>query len=452
MSGPTVQTFREAPSSHHRGTSLGHVHLSHRRRPTFRMTSLYIWVLVFSIAALQDIIPFYQSLRLRELTTLVLLVGVLTSRFSTRQVGFRFSYALFVCYVFVTAARSISYSIVQAGYLSLHVVQYSLLLLTVPTFARDWKQARSFLVFVLLVCVIGALTAPLQEVLGPFPWLDPEWALQHGRAGFARYQPLFGDPNVAGMIGGILPLFLFTLNASRGRSKTKYILTEVAVWSISVLLVAYSLSFTGILLFAASIVIRISTQEKKLLSVIEICLIAALMWIVFPAEIQLRIVGTIQRFRQPTALAGYSSTVTHLEGDVAWRLLEYWDLNDTAIKVLFGSTYDVVTPARYLHPSAILAHNGYKEMYLAGGLLGLGFFLALLLPVAWKALRFIFSNKSLTEPLRGISLTASWMYLLLLGVMLGFPLYHYNGIGIIFWCAAGVIHVLYDTAVQSTKT
>jgi len=415
------------------------------------MTALYIWVLVFSMAALQDIIPFYQSLRLRELTTLVLLVGFLTSRSSTRQAGLRFSYALFVCYVFITAARSISYDIVDAGYLSFHVVQYSLLLLAVPTFARDWKQARAFLAFVLLVCVIGALIAPLQEVLGFFSWLDPEWALQHGRAGFARYQSLFGDPNIAGMIGGLLPFFLFTLDASRGRSKMKYILTEVAVWSMSVLLLAYSLSFTGILLFTASIVIRISMQGRKLLSVLEICLIAALMWIVFPAEIQLRIVGTIRRFFQPAALAAYSSTTTHLESDVAWRLLEYWDLNDTAIKVLFGSTYDVVTPARYFHPSAILAHSGYKEMYLAGGLLGLGFFLVLLLPVAWKALRFIFSSKSLTEPLRGISLTASWMYLLLLGVMLGFPLYHYNGIGILFWCVAGVIHVLYDTAVAIRK-
>ena len=87
----------------------------------------------------------------------------------------------------------------------------------------------------------------------------------------------------------------------------------------------------------------------------------------------------LPRYFEPSSFYSYKTGSTHFFSQTSWRLLEHLDINNTVGQVFFGSTYNVVTPAGYLNPNAIKSHNGYKEIYLAGGLTGLILYLILFL-------------------------------------------------------------------------
>ena len=126
-----------------------------------------------------------------------------------------------------------------------------------------------------------------------------------------------------------------------------------------------------------------------------------------------------------------------------FRMFSYLGVNDTVAKVLFGSTYDVVTTGRNYNPNAILAHNSYKEMYLAGGLVHLSLFLILFGITARKSYYLIKHRRLLYDSLSGTTLCACLVYFVLLFIMFVFPLYHYPGIGQIFWISLIIINVVY---------
>lgn len=406
---------------------------------------LCIWIVVMGLSGLQRTTSIYQSLMLREVFTICILFGLSLNIRRRKQLKLIFVVSLIVLYISLTVARSTFYSTSEMVHIIVRLVQYMILVVAVPAFIRSWQEARNLFIFLMFFCTLVSLTAPLQEITGPLPWFETNWEWQHGRAGFARYLSLFGDPNVAAMIGGVLPLSLFALQKKRGRKEFKISLVEIAIWLASILLVAHSLSFTGIVLFVCSAIIRLSADRHGIASVLRIGIVVLFLGIVFFFTMAGdRVEGTIHRFLQPADYYIYRSGSTHLFSQVSWRLFDHLDVNDTIIKVFFGSTYDIVTPAGYINPDAIKAHNGYKEIYIASGLIGLGLYMAIFALTASKAMGILLRKRKIFRHLKGIALSASWIYFLLLITMFGFPLYHYNGIGIVFWCVAGLIHVIHD--------
>jgi len=416
----------------------------HKRRNSW-LIFLCIWIVVMGLSSLQRATSIYQSLMLREVFTVFLLFGLSLNIRSRKQLKLLVITYLIILYIALTVTRTTIYNSTEMVHITVRLVQYMILIVAVPAFIRSWQEARNLYIFLIFFCTLVSLTAPLQEITGPLPLYETNWEWQHGRAEFARYLSLFGDPNVAAIFGGVLPLSLFALQKKRGRKeKLKTILIEIAIWLASILVVAYSLSFTGIVLLVCSAVIRLLVERSSNASILRLGIVMICGVAIFSTTVGDRIEGTIHRFLRPADFYAYSSGSTHLFSQISWRLFYYLDVNDTIIKMFFGSTYDIVTPAGYINPNAIKTHNGYKEIYIAGGLIGLGLYMAIFLLTASKAMGIILRKRKIFMRLKGVALSTSWIYLLLLAVMFGFPLYHYNGIGIVFWITAGLIHVIHD--------
>jgi len=418
---------------------------------------LYIWIVIMGLVGLQRVTTIYQALMLREVFTVLLLIGLVFNIRSRKQLNLFIFIGILVSYISITVARSTFYNTPEMIHLLVRIIQYMILIIAIPVFIRSWQDVRSLFLFIMFFSVLVSLTAPLQEITGPLPWFEANWEWEHGRAGFARFLSFFGDPNIAGMIGGILPLSLFAIKKKFDRQRTKLILREATIFLISILLVAYSLSLTGILLFVfSSTIIFFSIikkdmkfpfyfKKKHLISMIlRLCFFVFFVIIIFSYGLDNRIEGTISRFFKPSESSRIQYGETHLIGDLSWRLFEYLNINDTIPKLFFGSTYDIVTPAGYINPYAIKAHNGYKEIYIAGGLLGFGLYMILFINTGSKAIRILHKKRRIIFRLEGIAYSSSWIYLLLLIAMFGFPVYHYNGVGIIFWGSAGLIHIIYN--------
>ena len=452
-------------TSHHRGLD-GRGLASYVPSPTsksaepgklsVRMLILYAWIVIGSLIGIQDNFPVYSSLHLRELITVILIGALALSKHSRKHIKLWRSVSLVVLYAVLTVARSSNYDTSTKFRLFVHIIQLMLLVVAIPVFVHSLRDARRLFLFVLSFCAVVSLSAPLQGFIGPISWLTQDnWEWIYGRVGFARYLSVFGDPNVAAMIAGVLPLSLLAWRDHK-LPAFRSIIRDLIVWAISFLVVAYSLSFTGIiLLVVSSVVVILLDRQHRFGTVISLSLIAILALYVVP-NVGDRFNGIIQRFSKPadsiyslltTHLAAdklSSFGTTHLAADLEFRLLEYLNLNNTLDKVLIGSTYNVVTPGGYLNPSAVLAHNSYKEIYLAGGLVGLAVYLLLFAQTGRKAFWLIMNRKGAPESIRGTIAGASFIYLFLLLVMLTFPVYHYVGIGTVFWCTAGLIHLIYD--------
>lgn len=413
------------------------------------MVILYAWIIIISLAGLQNYIPFYASLHVRELATLTLLL-VTVFKSHSRRYAFLWMLAFLIIFcIFITVFRSNIYEQSASIKLFVRLIMFFSLIIIIPIYIKTERTARNFFMFILVWNSILALSAPLQEISGQILWLSPDnWEWTHGRAGYARFLSILGDPNVGGMIGGLLPLSLLSLRNHIFKSRLQQFSLEIFVLSVSFLLVSYALSLTGLFIFLCSILITWwFSKGHRLKELVQISLIMLIVILLVP-DLSRRFVGTFQRFLKPSpqSMLGPSllPRTNALMANLDFRLFGYLDVNDTAGKVLFGSTYNIVVPSSYFNSHAILAHNGYKEMYLAGGLLQLGLYLTLFTVTGVKGYRLVRYRKALSRVLVGPALGSVFAFFILLGMMTTFPIYHYNGIGIVFWSVAGLIHVISD--------
>ncbi len=276
--------------------------------------------------------------------------------------------------------------------------------------------------------------------------VEEDWAWLHGRGGFARYLSIFGDPNVGAMCGALLPLVVVVLRDIRHWSRLAWLVVSGAVYIWAAAVVAYSVSQTALILLVSSLVASWWVdRDNRRWQALQLGAIVAMSHFVFPDIIE-RISGILEN-------AGASPPSFYLSGpgwlpqsskllrDLDFRLFAYLDLNDTPFKILFGSGYDMVVPSSYYNPLGILAHNGFKEIYLNGGLFGLGLYgllFALTGARAVRIVRFVDLSPMFSRFIQVVAIT----YFELLFVMFVFPVYHYTGIGVVFWGSVGLIHAL----------
>lgn len=424
--------------------------VDNRTRLRWDLVVLYAWIVIVSLVSLQAILPFYGTLRLREAITVALLVVIILGRYSRGQaVLIGMAYAVLL-YSLIVVSRSDLYGLADQIQLFVRLNMFFLLIVAVPLVIRTAEQARRLLLFTLVFAAIIALSAPIQERLGAFTWLysEEKWGLFHGRGGYVRYLSFFGDPNVGGILGGLLPVSLLLGRRTTNRPPVGSFAMEIFVWSISLVLVAYSLSLTGLVVMTIITMITLwfgRDRRTRWLMQIGFVILAG---VVLMPQVSNMLTAVVQRSTQPFSDISPvgAADANFIEGNLLFRLTADLDVNDTVPKLLFGSTYNVVAPSRSLNAQAILAHNGYKEVFLAGGLVGLGLFMAILGLTAYRAYRLFTYRHTLPDPMPQAILCTTSVFGTLLLVMLFFPVYHYNGIGTLFWITAGLIHALHELA------
>lgn len=419
------------------------------------MGVFYGWILIVSLVNFQGIFPLYGTLHLREIASGALVLISLLNVRNARKYStlWMFAYAITV-YTLFTVFRSDYYDFYTQLKLFARLIIFFLPVFAVPALVKSHSSARHLFLFATFVSSILALSAPLQELVGPIPELYSvdNWEWDHGRAGFARYLSLFGDPNIGGMLGGLLPLTLLILEDKRKSTRARTFMLESLVWAVSIVLVSYALSFTGIVILGIATFIVLLTGEgfrvRRFLHLGMLSLIA------LASPLSARLIGVIKSFLTPgEPVVSPISTgldLSYLLADLSFRLFAYIDTNNTFGSIMFGSTYNVVVPNAHFNPLAILAHNGFKEIYLAGGLVGLSLYIALFVITALKAYHLLRSYRQLTDSIAGTALAAATTYLILVVVMWVFPVYHYNGIGIVFWISVGLVHAFYQETVSAS--
>jgi len=212
------------------------------------------------------------------------------------------------------------------------------------------------------------------------------------------------------------------------------------------LVVLYSLSMTAIiLLFLSVIIIGVTLGKSYRVQIILILIIVLVISLTVYPDLGNRVVSVFQMFFTATSSNRLITNQVYFFYNLRYRLFENLDINDTVVKIIFGSTYNVAVPTGFSSSSAILPHNGYKEIYLVGGLFTLGLYLLMFVFTSKKMLFLIRNRRKLPEDYTGTALSVSFAYILLLLTMAFYPIYHSNGVGIVFWCSVGLINNIYDT-------
>jgi hypothetical protein len=406
---------------------------------------LSCWMVLINVPNLQLLIPIYNSLYLREVFTLILVM--LAIRLGIRRSKVNLFVFLILLDTFITVFRtpSLSLNVALGAKLFIRLMVLFSTLIIIPPFIRRETDVRTVFLFVMVSNAILALSGPLQLIVGIIPELYSfeDWAVWAGRGGFPRYASILGDPNVGGMIGGLLPLCLFALPNNKR-------FTPLVILPLSVLIVGFAQSYTGIILLLISFALLILSGTPGWKSILLLLFVMSILVISTPVMSE-QITATIKNLG-----SGYVNPLVQLEApgvlphsnraliDLDFRLFAYVDKNDTVGKILFGSTYDTATPGKNYNPTAIYAHNTYKEMYLAGGLVQLGLYILLFGMTTRRAYTLTRRKMILPGSLRGTVISASVVFFLLLIVMFTFPVYHYSGVGLIFWTVVAIINVVYD--------
>lgn len=414
---------------------------------------LFVWMLLVNIPSLQVIFPAFQQFYFREIATifilLLLIVLAMGKKVRKNSVIIWFILIFLNTTLLVFISTSLDLLIRFKLLVSITILFSSIII--IPNFVTSANDIRKLFLFTLLINALLALTGPIQHIIGIIPELYPyeNWHMVNIRGGFPRYISILGDPNIAGMIGGLLPLSILAI-------KTKYIhFWGIIIMGWSILILVFAQSLTGMLLFALSIS-TIWLGKRELIKLYTILVVIALpvmiSFILTPDLITTKwdqFTGVVHLYTgqvhnpYPDAPKILPQT-RRIWMDIDYRLFSYIDMNDTVKKVLFGSTYDVVTTSTNYNPEGIVAHNSYKEMYLAGGLTQLGLYLFLFSITALKAYKLIKRRKQMEYSLVGSALSACIMYYFLLFVMFFFPVYHYPGIGQIFWVSVIIINIVHD--------
>ena len=423
-------------------------------RSIIPMLVLFLWMFLVNTPSLQLLFPLYSTLYLRELATVLLLIFFVLGRrsqvFNTKIFVIFFAISLFT---FVTVARSQSFSLAIQFKMLLRFLLYPLCIIVVPKFIRKDADVRTVFMVVLIINVVLALTAPLQDIIGVIPQLYAyeDLAFSTGRGGFARYHSMLGDPNVGGMIGGLFPLILL-IEWPDGKHRRFF--WQMIVWGISFLLVAYSQSMTAIFLLLFSIlIIGFHNSKPRYRKPLFLLLLLILAFIAIPDSWG-RISGVFDTFSSfrghlvaaPGIIPHSNWFLTNLD----YRLFAFLDVNDTLQKILFGSTFDVAGFGGDYNPRAIMAHNAYKEFYIVGGLVLLWIFMILFGFTAWRGYRLMRHRTLLPDSLQGVAKAVTLIVWLLLAVMFTFPIYFYPGIGLLFWVSVSLVHVIYDRYLVSS--
>lgn len=414
---------------------------------------LYFWMLLVNIPNVQVVYAPYGQFFVREIVTLlvILLVGWRMLRHGVK------SPALFVLFCLIAANTVIIALASQPLDLSIRVkLMVRILILAssvivIPNLVRYPTDVRKVFLFTMFMNAVIALTAPMQDITGVIPELYPypNWPVTNSRGFLMRYVSLLGDPNVGGMIGGLLPITLLAI------SRKHYRFWSIAIIAWSVLLVVYSQSLTGTLFFVLS-TLSIWLFRKSLLSTYVVLMSLVLMLFLSvlwssPGVVNTaweQITGVIrlytsERFSYPLERPGILPSPNLMMADLDFRFFAYLDRNDSLEKVLFGSTYSLVTPSAEYNPFGITPHNSYKEMYLAGGLLQLGLYLLMFGMTFGKGLMLVINKRSYAG-LRGTATGAFLIFSILLLGLGTFPVYHYSGVGQILWMSVSVVNIVYD--------
>jgi hypothetical protein len=418
------------------------------------MFLLFGWIIIVTTPNISPIFPLYSMLHLHEVSTLVLLlvagIHLIKNNYRNYVPLFLLCYVIAI-YVLITVSRSYYYDLPTQLKLFIRLIMYFLLLPVIPIFIKTKRDAQALLFFVFFWCGILALTSFLQEITGPIAWFYnvENWEWLHGRQGYARYLSIFGDPNIGGICGGLLPLCMLILNDKKRRNWHKRLFIEIILLAWASIVVVYSGSQAALIVFLLSIIAVLWFDKKyRLEKLILICLGILVYSSIMPI-ISLRVQSLVNyAFSEgSTSIVsgigpGWIPHNNQFMTDLDYRLFSNIDINNTVGKILFGSTYNVVVPSAYYNPEAILAHNAYKEIYISSGLVGLGLYLALWGITGVKAIQLLRNTNKFNE-LEGVVIISVIAYGILLAVMFTFPVYHYNGTGAIFWVVAGLIHVFH---------
>lgn len=398
------------------------------------------WMLLVDIPNMQLLLPFYSTFYLRELATLLVIIFTIIR--GIRKSKTIIIYYFIVISTFVTVFRTPSLNLVIGIKLFVRLMILSSSIIIIPSFIYNENHVKAVFLFTIILNTVLALTAPLQHFTGIIPELYAfdEWALWAGRSGFPRYVSILGDPNIGGMIGGLLPLCLLLY-------PRKKFLIKLAIWVCALTLIGFAQSMTGIILFVASLLIIGLYKEYSPIYIVILGFIVSITAILLP-NLSKQVIATIDAYFSEDIDVSFEApgVLPHTNRfliDLDFRLFAYLDMNDTAAKIIFGSTYDAATPGKN-YTSGIYAHNSYKEMYIAGGLVQLIAYFLLFVMTARRAYWLVKCRKLLPNSLYGTVISASFMFYILLVVMFFFPVYHYSGVGQVFWVSLTLLNVIYE--------
>jgi len=424
------------------------------RKLNLHIVLIVVWLLLINIPSLQVLFPFYKQLYLREiLTVLVFIYGFsLGKKGAIRDPVYIAILLLIIIDTFLLSMFSGTLDVAFRFKLFLKSVVPIALMLVVPKYIYRESDLNKIYLFVIFSNLLLALTGPLQAVTGEFTklYLFETGSLANARGGMRRFNSILGDPNIGGIIGGLSPIIISTISRKLWKTKIMMFFTGLIV-----LLMAQS--FTGFISYIFSLFV---TVKRKKTFIIVLC--AFLIFSVaitqtsseYSEFVHGKVFAAIQLYTRANNFERESDSLIDAPGilphsnrmlkDLDFRLFAYLNTNDTFEKILFGTAYNKVFTGTDHNPSGIKCHNGYKEMYLTGGLIQLFLYLTLFVITAIKAKKIKANIRHLPESTKRIAMCAIKTYVILLFIMLTFPIYTYPGVGQIFWVSICVINIIHD--------
>jgi len=413
------------------------------------------WLLLINLSALTILFPFYKQLYLREiLTVLIFIVGLLFGQKSTiRDPVYIAVLLLIVIDTFALSMFSETLDVAFRFKLFLKLIVPLVLLLLVPKYIYKESDLNKIFLFVIFSNLLLTLTGPLQAVTGEIAQLYPSegWSLTNARGGVRRFCSILGDPNIGGIIGGLSPIFISTISR-------KFWKTKIMLFFIGLIVLFMAQSFTGFISYMLSLFVTVK-RKKTFIIVLCVFLIFSVIIIQTSSEYSefvdgSKVFAAIKLYTRANNYEDESDSFIDAPGilphsnrmlkDLDFRLFSYLNTNDTFEKILFGTAYNKVFAGTDYNPSGIKPHNGYKELYLTGGVIRLFLYLTLFVITAIKAKRIKSNRKYLPDKTNNISMCAIKTYAILLLIMLTFPIGTYPGVGQIFWVSICVINIVYD--------
>lgn len=410
------------------------------------------WILIVNVTNVQDAFSILKESYVRELSSLLLAGWAVIHKKDLRHKWYWVSGGCLAAYVVATVMRSDSYDLMTKWKLLVRLLTCYSAALFVPVFFTKLSEVKKVFVASLGILTLVSLSAPLQEITGPIWWMnDPESAAGQMRGGYFRYASLLGDPNVVGIIGACLPLAILVFE-HRGMAGTA---THVSLYCVTLLcsfmLVVVSMSFTGLMvlaLSAACLLVFGNSVTRILVACGALVGGAAAVALEFKSEKISTVIDVYFGGAYYTASAALEAASPHylphwnpILIDLDYRLFGYLERNNTAATVFMGDSYDTVVPTLFFNPDGVLAHNGYKEFYLAGGLIGVGLLVWFVGYGFRHAIRVLRESASLSVNIRGFVRAVACTYVVCACVMIVFPVFHYPGIAALMWVSAGLLQV-----------
>lgn len=423
-----------------------------------RLIVFSFWLLIVNATNVQDAFPILRESYVRELSSLFLAGWALIHSKDLRNSWYWLIGCALALYISVTVYRSMTYDLISQWKLLVRLLTCYAAAILIPVFFSKISDIRRLFLTCLGILTVLGMSGPIQEITGPIWWMnDPQSLANLMRGGHFRYASIFGDPNTVGIVGACLPLTILVFE-NRGMSGT---LNHTALYCLivtcSLVLVIVAMSFTGLTVLCLVAVCLFTLGNSITRTLVAV---ATLFGLLIGVALQIRSdkISTVLEFYLGGSHYEASSLIEAVSPhyiphwnpvliDLDYRLFAYLERNNTTALTLFGDSYDTVVPTLYFNPDGILAHNGYKEMYLAGGLLGLGLLLWFVGYGVRSAIRVLRESSNQSAENRGIMRAVACTYLVCSCIMIVYPIFHYPGVAALMWVAAGslqAIHVNLD--------